>query len=104
MRSSVCLSACLLVCSVFGAAQVPDCCSVIKGEDEVTLTAESWDPVLAIARTLADRYGITVSVEAPRWAFPGDTEDVAVADPVFSAQHGDIHYRIMKRHVVQARF
>lgn len=103
MRGSVCLLASLLVCSVLGAAQGSDCASVKKTEGEVTLTAESWDPVLAIARTLAD-YGISVSIEAPKWAFPSDTEDVAVADPVFSAQHGDVHYRIMKRHVVQVRF
>jgi hypothetical protein len=60
--------------------------------------------VLAIARTLADHYGISVSIESPKWAFPRDTEDVAVADPVFSVQHGNVHYRIMKRHVVQVRF
>jgi len=66
--------------------------------------AESWDPVLAISRTLADHYGISVSIEAPKWAFPIDTEDVAVADPAFSVQHGGVHYRVMKRHVVEVRF
>jgi hypothetical protein len=45
-----------------------------------------------------------VSIESPKWAFPSDTEDVAIADPVFSMQHGNVHYRIMKRHVVQVRF
>ena len=104
MRGSVCLLARLLVCSVLGAAQGSDCSSINKTQDVVTLTAESWDPALAIARTLADRYGISVSIEAPKWALPSDTEDVAVADPVFSVQHGDVHYRIMKRHVVQVRF
>jgi hypothetical protein len=104
MRGSVCLLASLLVCSVLGAAQGSDCSSVKKTDDEVTLRAESWDLVLAIARTLADHYGISVSIESPKWAFPRDTEDVAVADPVFSVQHGNVHYRIMKRHVVQVRF
>jgi hypothetical protein len=59
---------------------------------------------LTIGRTLADRYGINVSVEAPKWAFPGDTEDVAVADPAFSEQHDNIHYDIMKRHAIEVRF
>jgi hypothetical protein len=104
VRGSVCLLAGLLACSALGAAQGSDCSSVKKTTDEVILTAESWDPVLAIARTLADRYGISVSIEAPKWAFPSDTEDVAVADPVFSAQHGHVHYRVMKRHFVQVRF
>jgi hypothetical protein len=104
MRGSVCLLASLLVCSVLGAAQGSDCSSVNKTDDEVTLRAESRDPVLAIARTLADHYGISVSIESPKWSFPRDTEDVAVADPVFSLQHGNAHYRIMKRHVVQVRF
>ena len=30
------------------------------------------DPVSAIGRALARRYGIDVSVEAPKWAFPGE--------------------------------
>ena len=94
----------LLMCSTLAGAQRSDCASVSKAGDEVTLTAESWDPVVAIGRTLADRYGIRVSVESPKWAFPGDTEDVAVADPAYSAQHGNIHYRVMKRHVLQVRF
>ena len=59
---------------------------------------------MTIGRTLADRYGINASVEAPKWAFPGDTEDVAVADLVFSEQHGNIHYDIMKRHGIEIRF
>ncbi|MFI5112086.1 MAG: hypothetical protein ACHP9S_04640 [Terriglobales bacterium] len=60
--------------------------------------------MLAIGRTLADRFGIAVSVESPKWAFPADTEDVAVADPEYSAQHRNIHYQVMKRHVIQVRF
>ncbi len=34
-----------------------------------------------MGRSLADRYGINVSVESPKWSFPFDTEDVAIADP-----------------------
>lgn len=69
-----------------------------------TLRAESRDPVLAIGRMLADRYGITVSVDAPKWAFPGNTDDVAVADPEFSEQHDNIHYDVMSRHAIEVRF
>lgn len=95
----------LLVISVFGGSRNPDDCASIKEKgDEVTLRAESWDPVLTIGRTLADRYGIKVSVEAPKWAFPGDTEDIAVADPAFSEQHDHIHYDVMKRHAIEVRF
>lgn len=105
MRGFAPLLAGLLVTSFIGGAQNSnDCASVREDGDEVTLRAEAWDPVLIIGRTLADRYGINVSVEAPKWAFPGDTEDVAVADPAFSEQHGNIHYNIMKRHVVEVRF
>jgi len=72
--------------------------------NEIILTANSWDPVVAIGQTLADKYGISVSVEAPNWDFPGDTEDVAASDPEYSATHNHIHYQVMKRHVVQVRF
>lgn len=105
MRGFVFLLAGLLVTSLIGGAQNPDdCASVKENGDEVTLRAESWNPVLTIGRTLADRYGINVSVEAPKWAFLGDTEDVAVADPAFSEQHGNIHYDVMKRHAIEVRF
>jgi hypothetical protein len=105
VRGFVFLSAGLLVTSLIGEVQDPnECASVIENKGEATLRAESWDPVLNIGRTLGDRYGISVSVEAPKWAFPGDTEDVAVADPVFSEQHNNIHYPVMKRHAIQARF
>lgn len=104
MRGFAFLLASLLVTSPIGGAQNPDCASVIENGNEITLRVESWDPVWAIGRTLARRYGIKVSVEAPKWAFPGDTEDVAVADPAFSEQHGNIHYAVMKRHVIEVRF
>ena len=82
-----------------GGEQNPnECASVTENGDEVTIRAKSWDPVFDIRSTLADRYGISVSVEAPKWAFPSDTEDVAVADPEFSEQHNNIHYDVMKRH------
>jgi len=105
VRGFVFLLAGLLVTSLIGGAQNPnEWASVTENGDEVTLRAEWWDPVLSIGRTLADRYGISVSVEAPKWAFPGDTEDVAVADPAFSEQHNNIHYDVMRRHVIEVRF
>jgi hypothetical protein len=105
VRSFAFLLAGLLVTSLLGRAQNPDeCASVTENGDQTTIRARSWDPVVNIGRTLADRYGISVSVEAPKWAFPLDTEDVAVADPEFSEQHDNIHYDIMKRHTVEVRF
>ena len=59
---------------------------------------------MAICPTIADRYGINLSVEAPKWAFPADTEDVAVADPEFSEQHDHIHYDVMRRLAIEVRF
>jgi len=95
----------LLATSPIGGEQNPnECASVSENGDEVTIRAKSWDPVFNIGRTLADRYGISVSVEAPKWAFPSDTEDVAVADPEFSEQHNNIHYKVVKRHTVEVRF
>jgi len=105
VRSFAIFLAGLLVISAIGGGQNPnECASVTEIGNEITIRAKSWDPVFNIGRTLADRYGISVSVEAPKWAFPGDTEDVAVADPEFSEQHNNIHYRIIKRHTVEVRF
>ena len=105
MRRFVFFLASLLASSPIGDEQNPnECASVTENGDEVTIRAESWDPVFNIGRTLADRYGISVSVEAPKWAFSSDTEDVAVADPEFSEQHNNIHYDVMKRHTVEVRF
>lgn len=104
MRGFAFLLAGLLVTSLFAGAQNPDCSSVKENGDEITIRVQSWDPVRSMGYTLARHYGIKVSVEAPKWTFPGDTEDVAVADPVFSAQHGNIHYLLMKRHVMEVRF
>lgn len=89
---------------MWAAAQSSECASVTRTDKEVILSADSWDPVLAMGATLSDRYGISVSAESPRWAFPADTEDVAVADPQFSAEHNNVHYLVMKRHFVQVRF
>lgn len=105
MRGSVLLLAALLVTPLIASGPSPnDCATVEKNGDEITLRAESWDPVLSIGGMLADRYGIKVSVEAPKWDFPGDTEDVAVADPAFSEQHDHIHYDVMRRHAIEVRF
>jgi hypothetical protein len=81
-----------------------DCASSKETLYETTFRAESWDPVVTMGRSLADRYGINVSVESPKWSFPFDTEDVAIADPQFSVEHDNIHYRVMKRHTIEVRF
>lgn len=84
-------------------AQDSECASISREGENIILTANSWDPVPAIAQTLADKYGISVSVEAPKWDFHSDTEDVATADPQYSATHNHIHYQVMKRHLLQVR-
>ena len=105
MRGSVLLLAALLVTPLIASApSFNDCATAEKNGDEITLRDESWDPVLAVGVTIADRYGIKVSVEAPKWDFPSDTEDVAVADPEFSEQHDHIHYAVMRRHAIEVRF
>lgn len=92
-----------LLCSYTCLAQDSECASVSKEGGNIVLIANSWDPVAALAQTLADRYGISVSVEAPKWDFPRDTEDVAIADPQYSATHNHVHYQVMKRHLLQVR-
>lgn len=102
--TGICIYACsLLICSTRCIAQSSECASIAVDANEILLSASSWDPVLAIGRTLADKYGISVSIEAPKWAFPIDAEDVAVADPEYSAKHNNIHYQVMRRHLVQVR-
>jgi hypothetical protein len=55
-------------------------------------------------RTAAKTEWPSTQRDRRKWAFPGDTEDVAVADPAFSEQHDNIHYDIMKRHAIEVRF
>lgn len=104
MRLRLFIFVAVQLCTTLAAGQNSDCASVSQTDKEVILTANSWDPVYAIGATLADRYGINISVESPQWSFPGDTEDVAIADPQFSAQHRNTHYLIMKRHTVEVGF
>jgi hypothetical protein len=94
----------ILLCSPFVFAQQSDCASVTTRGNEVTLAANFWDPVLAIGQTLSDRYGMNLSVESPEWSFPKDAEDVALADPQYSAQHPNVHYMVMKPHTLQVHF
>lgn len=84
-------------------AQNSECGTATKSRDVVTLTAYSWNPVLAMGRALG-MYGVSVSIESPRWAFPFDTENVADADPIWSSQHNNAHYLLMKRHLLELQF
>ena len=101
MRSLIPIVSALLLWAECAIAQ-NGCAIAIRTGDIVTLTAESWNPVATIGRALG-RYGVGVSVEAPRWAFPLDTENVADADPVWSSQH-NAHYRLMRRHFLEVKF
>jgi hypothetical protein len=93
-----------LLCSSLAAGQESECASITTSGTEVNLTANYWDPVLAIGQTLSDKYGINLSVESPTWDFPKDAEDVSLADPNYSAQHPKVHYLVMKPHILQVRF
>ena len=104
MRSPGLILAGLLCCSALAGAQESECASFSRSDGEVVMTADFWDPVYAISATLADRYGISVSVESPQWTFPSDAEDVALANPQVSAQHDNAYYLVMKPHIVQIRF
>jgi hypothetical protein len=46
-----------------GAKNSNECASVTENGDKRTIRAKSWDPVFNIGCTLADRYGISVSVK-----------------------------------------
>ena len=61
---------------------------------------QSW--LLAACSQIATEF--KVSVEASKWDFSGDTEDVAVADPEFSEEHDHIHYDVMRSHAIEVRF
>jgi hypothetical protein len=85
-------------------AQQSDCASISRRGTEVILTANSWDPVLAIGETLSDTYGVNVSVESPKWDFPNEAEDVTLADPQYSHEHPTAHYMVIKPHTLEVRF
>ena len=82
-------------------AQDPQCADVRRSANEITFITESWRPLHPIARAVASRFDMIITVEDPVWAFPLDTEDVAAADPQFSASHNNVHYTVMKRHRLQ---
>ena len=93
-----------LSCTRAVTAQTERCALIKNAGNEITISAYSWHPVDDIAFTLADRYGVRVSTESPRWAYPLDTEHVADADPVFSQTHNNVDYLVMKRHTLAIRF
>jgi hypothetical protein len=106
--ASTAAAAAILILAMSSSAGDPpnsdDCATATETLSETTFRAESWDPVVTMGRSLSDRYGINISVESPKWAFPLDTEDVAAADPEFSATHNNIHYLVQKRHALEIRF
>jgi hypothetical protein len=93
-----------LNCFSAATAQTEGCAFIDQTRGGAEISAFSWHPVDDIAFTLADRYGVRVSVESPRWAYPLDTEHVADADPEFSHSHHNIDYLVMKRHALVIRF
>jgi hypothetical protein len=104
MRSATLFLASVLFCTALAVAQQSECASVARKNDGIVLTANFWDPVYSLSKTLADLYGVSVSVESPEWSFPCDAEDVALSDPQFSAQHHNTHDLVMKPHIVRIHF
>jgi hypothetical protein len=85
-------------------AQSTECAQITINGDEATLVADSIRPLDSIANKLAQHYGILISAEEPQYLYPGDMEDVRLADPDWSAAHPKAHYLVPKRRWVEIRF
>ena len=94
----------LALCCFPASAQNKQCPSIKQAGNQVSISAYANDPVSAIASALSTRFGLRVSAEGPRWAYPFDTEHVRDADPDFSRTHHDIDYLVMKRHALRFDF
>ena len=77
MRAPVLL---LSLCAA-GLGQSPEAARVEQHGSDVRVVADSARPLDAISIALADRFGISISVEDPIWLYPGDLRDAAMENP-----------------------
>ena len=80
------------------------CAAVVREGNEIRLSADSPHPVLTMANTLAQQYGIRISAEEPVDLFAGDREDISISDPQWFTQHPGKHYSVPKKRQLEIHF
>lgn len=80
------------------------CAAFVREGNEITLSADSPHPVLTIANTLAQQYGVRISAEEPVDLFAGDREDISISNPQWFTQHPGIHYSVSKKRQLEIHF
>jgi hypothetical protein len=81
------------------------CAQVTRSNDTVTVTADTWRPLSAIAQTLANTFGIVISAEDPDLLFTGDLTDTTErALPEWRAAHPNTRVYIPKAWRLQFEF
>ena len=67
---------CLLLGAAVGIAQSPEASLVERNGSQETLIVNGARPLDSAATTLAQQFGIRISVEDPPFAYKGDVKDV----------------------------
>ncbi|MGD1081799.1 MAG: hypothetical protein ABR881_26065 [Candidatus Sulfotelmatobacter sp.] len=81
------------------------CAQMTRSGDTVTVSADTWRPLNAIAQTLANKFGIVISAEDPDLVFAGDLTDTTErALPAWRAVHPNIRVYIPKAWRLQVEF
>jgi hypothetical protein len=94
----------VLVFTASVAAQNGECAKVERSGDSINVVADSIRPVDSIANALSQRFSVSVSAEEPEYQSTEDFEDVAKADPQWSAEHQTVHYQVPKRRHIEVLF
>ena len=93
----------LVVCSACAMAQ--ECAQVTRDGDQITIVADTWRPLHAVAKTLADRFGILISAEDPDQRSPADlTDRTDKAPAAWKAAHPETRVYDLKRWRLEIRF
>jgi hypothetical protein len=81
------------------------CVQMTRSGDVVTVTADTWRPLNAIAQTLANKFGIIISAEDPDIVFTGDlTDTTKKALPAWRAAHPNTRVYDLKAWRLQVEF
>jgi hypothetical protein len=105
MRKSLSFSITAALLSLPLAVAHAQCAQVTRSGDTVTVTADTWRPLNAIAETLADKFGIIISAEDPDLVFTGDlTDTTEKALPGWRAAHPNTRVYIPKAWRLQFEF
>jgi hypothetical protein len=87
----------VLLSSTLAVAQ-SECAQLTRSARTEMLTADTWRPLSATARSLASRLGIIISAEDPDLVFTGDLTDTTVqALPEWRATHPKLEFISRRR-------